>query len=528
MPLRPNDLKQYRDIIQKYKRKQLNDSGASLDFRRLFIELTKFLRLRYECRELDGSFSAKSVMAEACHDVCKRLIRQGRRPLVFADTADEAAHYLSVLKGHDVHARSWAEVSSERVSGGAGNTASDVIVAVKSVDGSGANMQGYADSIICRPTPGDHLEQMKGRVDRPGQTSKELILVVLVAEHTIEEAKYANIHLAGNFFREYIAPIATRYRERVDLEATLAVGGTAKLKRGTVENAWRRSLEQAGQSGAFARIGKSSASFDDGDDDEEQGSTKLPAISETSSIVESDDAAADDVVSNSKRPAKAQSNPAYAPRNKVLRNKGDPAAVRQAKERAKKGFASLAVRRWLFDKPPRVRDGLPLDSIKRYSEATPPIVMDAATVHKAVAHLSRDPKLKSLIQRVGADALIRNIGEPSVPTQGSLFDKCLRAITFSMVSVAAGNSFLRKLSIKVAVCLERLSASKRASVLEAALREIREGNTLYQNLSPNELFQFLLKGKSGEIQFCQSLLRPLVDACENHNGKRTGYPHLYV
>ena len=28
---------------------------------------------------------------------------------------------------------------------------------------------------------------MKGRVDRPGQTSKELILVVLMAEHTLEE-----------------------------------------------------------------------------------------------------------------------------------------------------------------------------------------------------------------------------------------------------------------------------------------------------------------------------------------------------
>lgn len=86
----------------------------------------------------------------------------------------------------------------------------EVIVALKSVEGQGINMQAHADAIVCRPTPGDHLEQMKGRVDRPGQTSKELILVVLMAEHTIEEAKYANIRLAGNFFREYIAPVATR------------------------------------------------------------------------------------------------------------------------------------------------------------------------------------------------------------------------------------------------------------------------------------------------------------------------------
>ena len=97
---------------------------------------------------------------------------------------------------------------------------------------------------------------MKGRVDRPGQTTKDLILVVLVAEHTIEEAKFANIHLAGNFFREFLAPVASRHEERIDLEATLAAGGTAKLKRGTVESAWRRSLEAAGQSGKFSSVMK--------------------------------------------------------------------------------------------------------------------------------------------------------------------------------------------------------------------------------------------------------------------------------
>lgn len=32
---------------------------------------------------------------------------------------------------------------------------------------------------------------MKGRVDRPGQTSKNLVLLVVMAEHTIEEAKFA-------------------------------------------------------------------------------------------------------------------------------------------------------------------------------------------------------------------------------------------------------------------------------------------------------------------------------------------------
>merc|ERR1719343_1304705 len=95
---------------------------------------------------------------------------------------------------------------------------------------------------------------MKGRVDRPGQERKDLLLVVVVAEHTIEEAKFANIRLAGNFFREYIAPVATKYRERIDLEATLAAGGKKNLKSGTVSGTWKRSLQAEGQSGAFANV----------------------------------------------------------------------------------------------------------------------------------------------------------------------------------------------------------------------------------------------------------------------------------
>ena len=83
-------------------------------------------------------------------------------------------------------------------------------------------MQHDADCIICRPTPGDHLEQMKGRVDRPGQRAKQLLLVVVYAANTIEEVDFANIRLAGNFFRQYIAPVARRYKEQVELEAVLA------------------------------------------------------------------------------------------------------------------------------------------------------------------------------------------------------------------------------------------------------------------------------------------------------------------
>lgn len=105
---------------------------------------------------------------------------------------------MSVLNAGGLNARKWSAIARDGVSGKTNKESKkDVIVAVKSVEGQGINMQGHADAIVCRPTPGDHLEQMKGRIDRPGQRSKKLVCVVLMAEHTIEEAKYANIHLCG-------------------------------------------------------------------------------------------------------------------------------------------------------------------------------------------------------------------------------------------------------------------------------------------------------------------------------------------
>ena len=131
-------------------------------------------------------------MGEAFAAECRKLLKQGRKPLIFADTQHEADHLLAVLGAKGLAARRWADVASQSVAragsgaakGGGGAAAKKggdggVIVAVKSVEGQGINMQHHADAIVCRPTPGDHLEQMKGRVDRPGQRSKELVLVVL-------------------------------------------------------------------------------------------------------------------------------------------------------------------------------------------------------------------------------------------------------------------------------------------------------------------------------------------------------------
>ena len=330
-------------------------------------------------------------------------------------------------------------------------------------------------------------------------------------KHTIEEAKFANIRLAGNFFREYIAPVATKYKERIDLEATLAAGGTKKLKTGTVSGTWKRSLQTEGQSGAFANV-DSARSSPNGNLDTEVVQDVVARNSRTNSM-------------------KMEDEPKYKPLNKVLRNKGDPKAIREAKIRAREGKASLAVRSWLF--PPKAarsaagRKGLPKESLMRFSDRSPPLVLDPDTIREAVGHLSRnDPKLAALIARVGTEVLISDCGTPKPATQARLFDKCVRAITYTMVSIEAGTSFLRRLAMKIGVCLESKEPSTRKKLLGECFLSVKEGGGADDLARPEELLELLLNGRSQEIVFTHQMMRELVNDCEIIKGKRTGYPHI--
>ena len=512
--LAPQDLVKYRSIIETFRRRQLNEKDQ-VDGRKLWVDLETFLRSKYEGRAAHSSYESSSIMGDAFARLAKSLLRKKRRPLVFADTNAEAEFLLRSLRSHDLDARTWANIASEKIAGISSSAHNNmVIVAVKTTEGQGINIQKHADTIICRPTPGDHLEQMKGRVDRPGQSAKELHLYVVVCEHTIEEAKFANIRLAGNFFREYIAPVATRYKEKIDLTATLAAGGTGKLKRGTVSGTWKRELEAAGQSGCFASV--------------EAHSLAKEGLGESISDKPDED-------STPQMKIKEENEPKYKPRNTVIRNKGDKVAVREAKASARRGGVSPAVFSWLFAAAGKTKahmqtknlssKQLPMYSLERFSDRKPALVLDHDTVKKAVMHLTQnDPKLGALIARVGPDCLMRDCGEVKPPTQARLFDRCIRAITFTMVSVDAGNAFLRRLAIKVGVCLESMHITKRHKILQQFLADLNESQEAGDLDSPDHLLQALLRGAHNQIMFTPSIVDELVQQCEILKGERSGYP----
>jgi len=175
--------------------------------RKLFVALKAHLRKAYEPTTLIDGYKV----------VTEKLIRRGRKPLLFANTDTELKRIMACLK----NGRTWGKSGPEP-----SDSNGPIVVTIHSAS-QGINFQAHADVIISRPQPGDVLEQMKGRIDRPGQPRNDLELYILMAENTVEEVEAANIKLCGSFFRMHIAPHSTKY-ESVAVDA-LVTGKTRNV-----------------------------------------------------------------------------------------------------------------------------------------------------------------------------------------------------------------------------------------------------------------------------------------------------------
>ena len=325
----------------------------------------------------------------------------------------------------------------------------------------------------------------------------------------------------------------------------LAAGGKGNLKRWTVMNTWRKAVDEGGASGQFAsRGGGSSGSSDGGGAEEEaeeeeeepppkraKGKGKAKAKGKKVIVEDDDDDEDWQEDDDDEEEGEGEEESKYQTLNKVKVNKGDPEASRQAKAAAKAGKASLAVRGWLFAPKPnaaKVKGGkrpMAKESLLRFSDVLPPKVCTRETIEAAVVHLSeKDPKLEALIMRIGPDALYSG-SEPKPPTQARLFDQCIRAMTFTMISVAAGESFLKRLAIKCGVCIERMPKPQRKKLLEEAVKEIHQSDE-YPELTADVLLERLLDGNFHAILLTCGLIKALVQTCDMHKGKRVGWPHL--
>ena len=111
------------------------------------------------------------MLLEATVREYERLRKAGRRVLIFANSDHEEQAILDAIPAaHKVQPK------GRRAGQDAPHKAADGPLVVTIHRGAhGLNLQSQADAIICRPQPGDLVEQMKGRVDRPGQTRDDLV-----------------------------------------------------------------------------------------------------------------------------------------------------------------------------------------------------------------------------------------------------------------------------------------------------------------------------------------------------------------
>lgn len=147
------DLCQYRNIINAFRRQQINEPSI-VDGRKLWTDLECLLRSKYEGRNTRTTYGQTSPMGDAFVKATKGLLKKGRRPLIFADTSQEGDMLMRTLQKHGLDACTWTEVASRRVAASSDSSRrskNTVIVAVKTVEGQGINMQKHADTVLCRP-----------------------------------------------------------------------------------------------------------------------------------------------------------------------------------------------------------------------------------------------------------------------------------------------------------------------------------------------------------------------------------------
>eukprot|EP01065_Artemidia_motanka_P016194 TRINITY_DN19919_c0_g1_i1.p1 TRINITY_DN19919_c0_g1~~TRINITY_DN19919_c0_g1_i1.p1 ORF type:complete len:1957 (+),score=523.13 TRINITY_DN19919_c0_g1_i1:51-5873(+) len=413
--------------------------------------LVAFAELKQALRD---SFDTTTLI-EAFRERCESMVAAGRRPLIFANTEAEAERIAAVVPD----ARRWGD------EGGAKHAkmkkAGGPLIVTVARGAYGLNLQDQADCIICRPQPGDLVEQMKGRIDRPGQSRRDLILVVLFAQGTVEEAEAANIRLCGAFFRQYLCPLSRPFAERA-VNAAISAHGDTKVpfRRGAqlntaVAKAFRRSLAMD--------VGTSVELPDEADGDDETASAPQPQSTPEKAgparrrAAEADsgtppkkrqrrtgtDAAAADALPSQATPEKATPKrrrraadaDGSSPPKRKRKGADEAAADASPPKRRQKAAAAAA------EEP----EPCPADSGSEGEPAEPrpaaPKQLTPGAADEAVKWLMRrDRTLAGIISAVGPPTgLVEKLGT------GPFFIGMIRSVVFQQISVTAATSIFKRL-----------------------------------------------------------------------------------
>ena len=345
--------------------------------RAMFVEQKAVLR-----KELEGP---AGLVARRIVEQCGALRTKGRRPLVFANSVKELAAIRDLLAPE---VRLWHAARGRPVDA-AGKPADGPwpLVVTTSAAAQGLNLQAHCDAIVCRPQPGDLLEQMKGRVDRPGQAAKALELVVCYAANTVEELEYLNIKKCGSFFRQYLDPLSLPF-----VQAALDEAADGKAD-GKMARRFKK-LVDAGTPVAAGPDGARRAA--------RGGDDAPPDVDAAASGAKKKKARGPAAAAPKQGPKKRSAAAANAKITDALGHKRKKQAI-PAKRKAKAADLSTTV---------------------------PPVVLTPELVDEAVRHLkARDPKVGAIITAVGGPRSL-------VPTfsAGMAFTSLSKSIVYQQLS----------------------------------------------------------------------------------------------
>lgn len=151
--------------------------------------------------------SVNSVIVKQLNKLINALDKKGHRCVIYARSNEEANHWSSKL-GIPLYPKKGRHTI------------------ITYHDGTyGLNDLVIYNTIVMRPPAPDKLPQIKGRLDRPGQTTDELFIEYFILKDTIEEGLILRMNIASQFIHRYIMPLAKFYDVSINYKKYLDENG---------------------------------------------------------------------------------------------------------------------------------------------------------------------------------------------------------------------------------------------------------------------------------------------------------------
>jgi hypothetical protein len=172
------------NISQKEMYDKIYEKNYNKGSEKLYIELSKFIH-------------EKINYCDLFYTQLEDLEKRNRKVLIFTKSKEEADQIVNSPKNKSRIGRYPDKKQHTVVSYSEGTY--------------GLNDLIIYDTILMRPPEPDKLPQIKGRLDRPGQNSKNLEISYILLKNTIEEASLLRMEMCNNFYNNYLMPLGEFY-----------------------------------------------------------------------------------------------------------------------------------------------------------------------------------------------------------------------------------------------------------------------------------------------------------------------------